>query len=147
MVRMLVYVIPVALTIYGLVDLARSQPVERAGLRPLLWILIMLVPVLGPLTWLFVSRSQRSAQARERRTGTDRRTGFGPVFDRRRGPVAPDDDPDFLWRLAQQQRRAQRPPAPPTERNRRTTDHAEETVTDEDAAKRAGEDARDESES
>ncbi len=35
-----------------------------------------------------------------------RTTGWRPV--KRRGPVAPDDDPEFLWGLEQQQRQADR---------------------------------------
>lgn len=107
MVRALPYIVPIALALYALIDLSRSQVVERAGIRPLAWVaIIVLLPVVGPVAWIAVSRSRRTG-------GTPRPAGPGrpnlpgaptrPL--RRTGPVAPDDDPDFLWRLGQQQRR------------------------------------------
>lgn len=103
--RALVYVVPIALAIYALFDLARSLPEERAGVQPWAWVLaILLLPVLGPVVWLFVSRS---ASPRPRPDAP--RGPFRPPT-RPSGPVAPDDDPDFLWRLEQERRRAD-PPA------------------------------------
>jgi hypothetical protein len=104
MPRLLVYVVPVALAIYALIDLSRSEPSERAGIRPLGWLaIIVLLPIVGPVTWIVVSRTQGTArgEAQRRPTGPTPRTW--PV--RRPGPKAPDDDPDFLWRLEQQRRR------------------------------------------
>ena len=92
----------IALVVYCLVDISRSDDAERVGLHPALWmILVVLLPVVGPIIWLVVSRSHRPRQTR---SDADR-------------PASPDDDPDFLWRLSQQQRRraAGRPAAaPPT---------------------------------
>jgi len=115
MARALVYVVPIALAIYALFDLARSLPEERVGIRRWAWVLVvLLLPVLGPLTWIIVSRWAR-AQAGEppRPPRPLRPTGLGGApggsglsGPRRRGPVAPDDDPEFLWRLEQQRRRA-----------------------------------------
>jgi len=80
----------VALVVYCLVDITRSDDDERAGVHPALWmVLVVLVPVLGSIIWLVVSRSRRSLR--------------GQVGDGR--PPSPDDDPDFLRRLSQQQRR------------------------------------------
>ena len=108
MVRALVYVVPIALAIFALFDLARSLPEERAGLRRLWWVLIIvLLPALGPIVWIVVSRNSRGAASP--RTGPSiPGPGRGPLRPptRRPGPVAPDDDPDFLWRLEQQRRRA-----------------------------------------
>lgn len=89
------YVLPVALAVFALIDLSRSTAEERAGLRPLWWVLVVLVPVLGPVVWILVSRSQRRGHA-----------------PRPSAPRAPDDDPDFLWRIEQEQRRRQRSSAP-----------------------------------
>ncbi len=130
MARALVYVVPLALAIYALFDLARSLPVERAGVKRWVWVLVVIVlPVLGPLVWIVVSRYVRSQSAGPT-TGTSRPPttglrpgglgglgGRGPVRGpgrpgRRTGPVAPDDDPEFLWRLEQERRRAAgEPPA------------------------------------
>lgn len=128
MARALVYVVPIALAIFALFDLARSLPEERAGVRRWVWVLVVvLIPVLGPLVWIIVSRYV-SAQTRRPSTGTaggpgrpargagplggiggsgrPGRPGFPGRPGRRSGPVAPDDDPEFLWRLEQQRRRA-----------------------------------------
>ena len=110
MLRALVYVVPIALAIFALIDLARSLPEERAGLRRALWVaIIVLLPVLGPIVWIAVSRTSRggSGPARPRPT-PPKAPGRGPLRPptRRPGPVAPDDDPDFLWRLEQERRRA-----------------------------------------
>lgn len=108
--RVLVYVVPVALAIYALIDLWRSRPEERAGLHPAVWAaIIVLLPVLGPLAWIFTTvylRAQMRAAGGPSRT---QRPARGPVrpgrAPRRQGPVAPDDDPDFLWRLERERRR------------------------------------------
>jgi hypothetical protein len=117
--RVLVYVVPVALAIYALIDLWRSRPEERAGLHPALWAaIIVLLPVLGPIAWILTSvylryqnraaggpgRGQRPAR------GGPARPGRPP---RRQGPVAPDDDPDFLWRLERERRRREAGPGAP----------------------------------
>ena len=133
MPRALVYLVPVAMTVYGIVDLMRSEPKERAGLKAWVWALIILVPVLGTVTWLVVSRSQRTAHTptgHQPRQDADRRAPAGsrsPSWDRRRGPLAPDDDPEFLWRLEQQQRRAARKIRPEDGGGRRSTDPTPES--------------------
>lgn len=99
--RYLVYVVPIGLAIYALIDLAQSRPGERAGLRPWLWAaIVVLLPVLGPVAWIATSRYLRAQDA----------TPGGPPsrqrpMPRRRGPVAPDDDPEFLWRIERERRR------------------------------------------
>ena len=113
MLRALVYIVPVALAVYALIELARSEPSDRAGLHPLAWAaLIVLLPVVGPLTWIVVVRSQARVQEGGRAApgGSVPRAGSpgarGGLPPRRPRPVAPDDDPEFLWRLDQQQRAA-----------------------------------------
>ncbi|MBC7290912.1 MAG: PLDc_N domain-containing protein [Actinotalea sp.] len=104
--RVLIYVVPVALAIYALIDLWRSRREERAGLHPALWVaIIVLLPVLGPVSWIFTSlylRSQMRGAGGPARPSRPIRPGRPP---RRQGPVAPDDDPDFLWRLERERRR------------------------------------------
>lgn len=116
MLRALVYVVPIALAIYATIDLSRSLPEERAGLPRWAWLaIIVLLPMLGPIVWIVVSRYYRAeTQPRPRpRPVPPVAPGRGPVRGgpmrpptRRPGPVAPDDDPEFLWRLEQQRRRA-----------------------------------------
>lgn len=100
MLRNLVFIVPVALAVFALVELTRSTTQERSGLSPWVWAaIIVLLPVIGPVVWLVLSR--RAAPG-PRTTGPARRP------PRRTGPVAPDDDPDFLWRLEQEERRRRR---------------------------------------
>jgi hypothetical protein len=108
--RVLVYVVPVALAIYALIDLWRSRPEERAGLHPALWVaMIVLLPVLGPLAWIFTSVYLRAQTRASGGASRGKGPARGPVrpgrAPRRQGPVAPDDDPDFLWRLERERRR------------------------------------------
>ena len=99
--KALVYVVPIAIAIYALFDLARSEVRERAGIHPLAWVaVIVLLPVIGPLIWILVSRLQDGDAARP----ASQSRQF-PTRPSRTGPVAPDDDPDFLWKLDQQRRR------------------------------------------
>ena len=108
MLRLMVYVVPVALAIYALFDLYRSEPSERAGIRPLVWLaIIVLLPVVGPVAWIVVSRTLGAAGGGTPRRPTGPAPRTWPV--RRPGPKAPDDDPDFLWRLEQERRRARDP--------------------------------------
>ncbi len=109
--RNLLAVVIVGLVVYTIFDVLRSEPDERFGISRALWIvLIVVVPVLGSIAWL-VARQQARARGAGGGSGSggSRRPGPSPRGPRRpSGPVAPDDDPEFLWRLAQQQRRAQR---------------------------------------
>ena len=77
------------LVVYALVDCLRRPGDQVRGLPKALWVaLIVALPVVGALAWLLVGRGRGST---------------GPT--RRQRPVAPDDDPDFLWRLEQERRR------------------------------------------
>jgi|SRR5665647_2520546 len=72
-------IVVVILSVYALVDCALYNRTRIRGLPRWAWIFaVLLVPVIGPLLWLFVGRG-RSASA-----------GRGPRS------MAPDDDPDFL---------------------------------------------------
>lgn len=114
---MLLVLLAVGLAVYALVDLASSDERRRGGIPKWLWVvLIVLLPYLGPVAWILVGRAASRGPGG---TGVGRAggpAGTGPAR-RRRGPVAPDDDPDFLWRLEQQRRRQDREtdPAPGTD--------------------------------
>lgn len=90
----------VGLIVYTIIDVLRSDESERFGVHRVLWLVfIVVLPVIGSLAWLALRRVARSAHQR----------GDGPPRPRpAAGPVAPDDDPEFLWRLEQQRRRADR---------------------------------------
>ncbi|MEO6310348.1 MAG: PLD nuclease N-terminal domain-containing protein [Leifsonia sp.] len=82
----------VILTVYTVVDCAMFDRSRVRGLPRWVWIfVILLVPVIGPLLWLFVGRGARTAAG-------------GRVLR----SMAPDDDPDFLRGLAAQATQEQR---------------------------------------
>ncbi|MCB7138189.1 PLD nuclease N-terminal domain-containing protein [Cellulosimicrobium marinum] len=105
MARVLVVLLAVGLAVYALADLSSSDEEDRNGIPKGLWIvLVVLLPFVGPIAWILVKRSQRNTP----RYGTSGRPAGGATRRRRSGPVAPDDDPEFLWRLEQDQRRQAR---------------------------------------
>jgi len=88
MTRLLVVagVIAVALTVFAFVDAAFFDRLRVRGVPKPAWLVIILVlPIVGALLWFFVGRGPRGAG--------------GSQGGRRRGPVAPDDDPEFLRNL------------------------------------------------
>lgn len=104
MLRVLAVIAAFALLVYALSDFATSDERDRGGIPKWLWVIIIVVLVyFGPLAWIAYSRSRRSAGAAPAARGGY--PGAAPRGRRRPGqPVAPDDDPDFLWRLARDQR-------------------------------------------
>ncbi|TFB50277.1 PLD nuclease N-terminal domain-containing protein [Cryobacterium tagatosivorans] len=82
----------VILTVYTLVDCALADRNRIRGLPRWVWIFVLiLVPVIGPLLWLFVGRGRAG--------------GAGGRITR---SLAPDDDPDFLQRLGRESRQQER---------------------------------------
>ncbi len=90
----------IGLAVYALADLAGARKEETGGLPKWLWaVLIVLAPVIGAVAWIVFRRSAPRAAGPGYR-------GSGPnLRARRQGPLAPDDDPEFLWRLEQERRR------------------------------------------
>lgn len=117
------WLVPIALAIFAWVDcLLTPRPWVRFLPKPV-WAVLIAVPYLGALLWIF---SGRTSQPRDpRRRATDARPRPGVSFGRggthqarprivdtphgtRAGTapstwaVAPDDDPEFLRRLGEQ---------------------------------------------
>ena len=104
MLKVLLYLLPIALAIYALVDLVQTKDEDVQGLPKLAWVgLIVLVWVIGPIAWLLAGKRGR----RPFLPHTSPRSGGGPAGRGR--PLAPDDDPDFLRGLGRQTP----PPSPP----------------------------------
>ena len=84
MVRYLPVIIFMVLFIYGLIDCLRSDANQVRSIPKAAWVLIIiLLPVVGVLLWLFLGRPRSLPEP----------TGHT------RAPLAPDDDPDFLRKL------------------------------------------------
>lgn len=86
MVRVLfVYVLPVALTIYAIADIARTDDSNIKLLPKWGWVLISIfVGIVGPIAWIIAGKNR------------NRKPPFGRNNKGPRGPLGPDDDPDFL---------------------------------------------------
>lgn len=101
MARFLIVIALLTLQIYALVDLVRADSDQVRVVPKSLWFVVWLIPVLGPIAWLLLGRPQ---------VGPSSGGGGGPGGGGglpggprpTRGPVAPDDDPEFLRRLDEQ---------------------------------------------
>lgn len=77
-------VVAVVLAVFAMIECVQADPAQVRSLRKPLWlVVIVLVPVIGPIFWLVIGRP------RAHRLPTTPPTR----------QVAPDDDPDFLRRL------------------------------------------------
>lgn len=90
MLRVLMILVPLALSIYAFIDCITTQEQDVRHIPKPLWaILILLFPLVGSVSWLIVGRDRSSTAGRM--GGGSRRSGGGWV--------APDDNPDFLKSL------------------------------------------------
>ncbi|GAA2235753.1 hypothetical protein GCM10010401_04570 [Rarobacter faecitabidus] len=84
MPRALLTLAAIGLTVFAAADCYSSPRYRLVGAPRWLWmVLIILLPLMGPILWLIVSRNAK-----------------------RPAPIAPDDDPDFLRFLENRTRRA-----------------------------------------
>lgn len=105
MVRNLGYLLLIALVVFSIVDCLQSDDDERADMPKWAWIVLMIVfPLIGSIAYLVVSRTMRARRGprSEQRRGPAPRRRVAPA------PTAPDDDPEFLWRLDQKRRQDER---------------------------------------
>ena len=85
MLRVLPTLVLLGLTIYALVDCVQTEESRQRNLPKALWILlILLLPLVGPIAWLVAGRPG---------------PGRGRGTNRPSSPRGPDDDPDFLRNL------------------------------------------------
>lgn len=92
--RYLLVIFLVALYIYWVIDCLRSEPADvRSVPKPVWLVVVVLLPVIGWALWYFLGRPQYEPAPA---AGSTRP---GPLAGGR-GPVAPDDDPEFLRNLA-----------------------------------------------
>ncbi len=90
----------VLLMIFAVVDIAVIERDRIRGLPRGLWLALAIVlPVVGPVLWFFVGRLRK---------GEGMAPSAAASAPRRAGPIAPDDDPEFLGRLRREQEQEKR---------------------------------------
>jgi hypothetical protein len=93
MPRVAIAVAILAIYVYGLVDVIRTDGRLTRGFSKTTWIImVVLLPLIGAALWFLIGRPRASAVAQ-------------PVYQHH--PTAPDDDPDFLRNLEQRRRQAE----------------------------------------
>lgn len=87
-VYLVIIAVVIAVTIFALVDAAFADPRRVRALPKPLWIIaIIVLPVVGWLLWFLVGRPRRGNGQGSSNISSSTR------------PRAPDDDPEFLWKL------------------------------------------------
>jgi len=87
MAKVLLVLIPLAMTIYAVIDAIQTEETRVLYLPKLVWIvLILLFPWVGPIAWYVTGRQRRPLDRRR-----------GPNYPS--APRGPDDDPEFLSNL------------------------------------------------
>jgi len=86
----------VALIVVALIDCLSVEEFEIRALPRVVWVfLILLFSPVGPIAWFVAGRPQRATAA----------AASGPAgYPRSGGQLAPDDDPEFLRRMAASRR-------------------------------------------
>ncbi|GGZ01122.1 PLDc_N domain-containing protein [Streptomyces nitrosporeus] len=92
MLRALIYLLPLALTIFAFIDCLNTPEDEAKHLPKIAWVfIILLFWIVGPIVWL--------AAGKVRRPPAGGRTPSEWHRSHRTTWVAPDDNPDFLKSL------------------------------------------------
>ncbi|WP_431042866.1 PLD nuclease N-terminal domain-containing protein [Streptomyces sp. P1-3] len=97
MLRVLLILVPLALSIYAFIDCITTDEQDVRYLPKPIWaILVLLFPVVGSVSWLIAGRQRTLAVG----------GGGAGRGGRRGGWVAPDDNPEFLKSLNDRQGKA-----------------------------------------
>lgn len=118
MPKLVFFLLYLALVVYALVDVIQADEEDLGGIQKGFWIVaIVFLPLAGSIAWIVVSNGAR----RRRRSSGEQVTGFpagqpAPARYERRvrsweqdaAPVAPEDDPEFLWLMEQAKRKRER---------------------------------------
>ena len=81
--------VAIAISIYAIVDILLVERGRVKSLNKIAWVVIAVLPVIGPLLWFVLGKNARDA-------GVQYRT------------IAPDDDPSFLGRIARDEEQDER---------------------------------------
>ncbi|MDH2391761.1 PLD nuclease N-terminal domain-containing protein [Streptomyces sp. HNM0663] len=98
MLRALMFLVPLALTIYAFIDCLNTPEDEAKHLPKIAWVfIILLFWIVGPIVWLVAGKT-RGASAGGRTASERRRRGNRATW------VAPDDNPEFLQSLREEKK-------------------------------------------
>ncbi|MFF9496820.1 PLD nuclease N-terminal domain-containing protein [Streptomyces flaveolus] len=90
MLRVLMFLVPLALSVYAFIDCISTKDADIRHMPKPLWaILVLLFPLVGSISWLIAGKKRHPAG-----------TAFGQGGGQRQW-VAPDDNPDFLKSLGE----------------------------------------------
>lgn len=99
MLRFILILIPIAITVYALIDAISAKRDDVRSLPKWLWIvLIIILWIGGAVLWFFFGRPSRNRDA-----------GGANGDGGQSRPQGPDDDPDFLADLEWKQRKNKEP--------------------------------------
>lgn len=100
MARIIIALLIVALTIYALIDCVRTPASETPARisKPAWGALIFLLPVIGPSIWLYF-KYRNTLTSDTPMSASDIADMLRSKRNTSSGPIAPDDDPEFLARL------------------------------------------------
>jgi hypothetical protein len=85
--KVLLFLVPLALTIYAVIDAIQTEDTRVRHLPKIIWILLILVfTPIGAIAWLVTGRQHGPMRGR-------------PGSRYPTAPRGPDDDPDFLRNL------------------------------------------------
>lgn len=83
MTRVILTLLPIALAIYAIADISRTDEADVKLLPKWGWFLLsVLITPIGPIGWLIAGKNRRPKPPKKGK-----------------GPIGPDDDPDFLKKL------------------------------------------------
>jgi hypothetical protein len=86
--KALIAIVGVVLLVYAFFDLLATPRREVRGLPKPAWFVVILLPFVGPLAWMFLGTQSRKGRP-------PRGSGYG--WPGGRPPTrGPDDDPDYL---------------------------------------------------
>jgi hypothetical protein len=85
----------IGFSIFAIIDIALIDRARVKSLPKILWAIIAMILLVGPIIWFLLGRERLTP-----------RGGRGGSV--RRGPRAPDDDPDFLRKLSREQAQQER---------------------------------------
>ncbi|MFI2378183.1 PLD nuclease N-terminal domain-containing protein [Streptomyces sp. NPDC018964] len=101
MLRVLMFLVPLALSVYAFIDCISTKDDDIRHMPKPLWaILVLLFPLVGSISWLIAGKKRHPAGAGGSAWG---RGGGGRQW------VAPDDNPEFLKSLDEERDKDDKP--------------------------------------